>query len=437
MIDEKNRLEKIIPIIRERAKVKSDKFTKILPLNNMVQPYLSQIKEEEKKRKAQEELERVMGAVWPATFLPFFEMQEMSELAKEGVKNMLQAMGYSPKIDKTFKGFSGNKYALSVVASTKERLIIVDQMMMSSELLLPWFKAQMPKTFEEYKVTIADFFKYIDVSMGLKKPSIYWLHDYKISSYLASNLGFSLKRMMKEILNAMADVEGIPREEIEKQMLTDEDFGRFMNTFDTSMSEMFGTLGKAIQKLSTKQPSPFAFNVKRTANRFCIPIITTQLLDMLEAAMLNPKSPSDSRTLKGYSFELGLLDFLNPPWPDYVLELAWRQKQPHFEKLAKMIEASEIVGHNASSIKELAVNPKKLKVDPADGIEVLANSDLVTVKAKETYKITDKGREYIKEVHKRPKKHALRKVYDSLREHVAINIPPFTIKGKKNNEDKE
>ena len=187
-----------------------------------------------------------------------------------------------------------------------------------------------------------------------------------------------------------------------------------LSMVDDSASKMMESLGSSISKISPMKPSPFSFNVKKTANRYCIPVMKTQLLYMLEAATLNPKSTTDARTLKGYSVELGLLDFLNPPWPDYVLEVAYRRSQPDFKMIAGIIEAAEKVGHKARPIEKLGVNPEKLKDDPREGVEILANNDLVAVESKETLKITDKGREYIKEVHKKPKKRALRKAFENM-----------------------
>lgn len=435
MAYEENRMEKILPILKERTERKIEEFSEAIPWEKMIKPFLRPIENKEKRKEAQKVMKKVFRTVFPVALRPFFEMNEMSSLAKVGASNMLQAMGYNPKIDEPLKGFSGNKYTISVVAPTDERLLIVDQMMLSSKLIIPWLKVQMPKTFDSYKVTIADFFKYLDISMGLAKPSIYWLHDYEVSQQLADEIGFSFKRMMKDIAFALGRIEGIPEEKIEKEMIGDEDFKEIMKMFDTSMADFFGGIGEVV--LKTTVTSTFPFSLKRAANRFCIPCIPMQLLDMLEASILDPKSPFEARTLKGYAFELGLLDFLNPPWPDYVLELARSQKSVPFGKVGEILGAAETVGHKARLIKELYVNPIKLKDDPADGLEVLKQNNLVTIEAKETYKITPGGREYIKEVRKRPRKHALRKAMEYIRSHVSINIPPFTFKGKKKDKDEE
>lgn len=130
---------------------------------------------------------------------PIFEMAEMSQMAKTGVSNILGSMGYKPKIDELIRGFSGNEYRVSVWVPTPSGALIVDQMMLSTDMLIPWLRLQMPKTFESSKVTIADFFKYIDVSMGLEgRPSIYWLHNYEIHPQLAKAVGFNVGRIAKE-----------------------------------------------------------------------------------------------------------------------------------------------------------------------------------------------------------------------------------------------
>lgn len=434
-MSDEDRLKRIVPILRERSERKANEFAETFPFGNMVKPFLKRIKKEERET-AYKETQKFFRVFWPSVLRPAFEMQEMSLLAKEGAGNMLKAMGYNPKIDASLKGFSGNKYTLSIVAPTDKRLLIVDQMMLSQELMIPWLKVQMPKTFDSYKVTVADFFKYLDVSMGLaSKPSIYWLHDYKVSREFAESIGFSFKRMMKDVLLTVGRMEGVAEGEIKKEMLDDEEFKEILNIFDTSLAEMFGGIGEAITKLGTT--SKFPFSIKRTANRFCIPCISTQLLDMLEASILDPKSPSEARTLKGYAFELGLLDFLNPPWSDYVLAVARSQKSTTFSKVNEILDAAEVVGHEGRSIRELHVDPKKLKDDPSDGLEALEQNNLVTIEAKETYKITSDGREYMKEVRKRPRKHAIRKALECISGHVSINIPPFIIKGKKKDKDEE
>lgn len=240
--------------------------------------------------------------------------------------------------------------------------------------------------------------------------------------------------MFREIAYALGRRDGMSDEEIEKKLIGDEEFKKFMKIFDTSMAGFFKGVGKVVTKTMTS-PVSFPFSVKRTANRFCIPIISTHLLDMLEASILDPKIPSDARTLKGYSFELGLLDFLNPPWPDYVLGLARSQKTIPFCKVGEILEASETVGHKARPIRQLYANVKKLIKDPSDAVETLEQNNLVTVGAKETFKVTPQGREYIKEVHKRPRKHAVRKAINYISDHVSIGIPPFKFRGKKKDED--
>lgn len=420
MDDVDTRLERILPILEDRVSIQLKKFEETLNVDSFVKPIIKGIKNRNEKIETKKKLIEFHKTIMPIAFKPIMEMEEMQDMAKIGVANILQAMGYKTKIDSTLKGYSGNTYYVSVLAPTQYRTLIVDQTVLSSQLM-GWLNVELPKTFNTSKVTIADFFKYIDISLALKeKPAIYWLHDYKVSPEIADKVGFNLKRLSTEMAYEFGRRKGMSDEEINKALLTDEEFKEMTNTMDKFLSGTMKSFTKPILNLTAKNPL-LPFDVRKTAKRFYIPYISTSLLDILQASTLNPKSSSDSRYLKGISVELGLLDFLNPPWPDYILEKA-RHGKSTFEEASNILTAAEYVGHPSRSVKDLAITPKKVIADPADGIEALEQHGLVTVDQKETYKITPNGREYTKEVLKRPKINALKKAAEFLKDHFPLGL---------------
>lgn len=265
----------------------------------------------------------------------------------------------------------------------------------------------MPKTYESSKVTVADFFKYLDISVCGKNPTIYWLHNYGFPPELKNALSFSFDSIIKEIEVAIGTEKVLTTKSKESE-----------ESFDATMSR----ISNIVQIYMTSQKSALPFDIERTARSFRVPFISTSLLDILEASILDPKLSSDARTLKGYSLELGLLDFLNTPWSDYVMAIAHPGKAT-FEDASAILKAGEIVGHPSREIEELYVSPKKLLFDPKDGIEALEQKNLVIVEEHETFKCTPQGREYVKEIYRKPKESALRKALDWISGRVSLNIP--------------
>ena len=166
MTDRDERVERVLPELRKHVDLQIENFEERIPSDLFGEK--------------SEELIAILS-VW---LRPFFETSEMDSLAKRGVTNILKSMGYNPEIDKIVEGYSGNEYQIAVIAPTPNRLLIVDQMVLSS--IFPLVN-QMPKTFEHSKVTVADFFKYIDItyiSQTVCMPQ--WTHPFKTRTAIKS-----------------------------------------------------------------------------------------------------------------------------------------------------------------------------------------------------------------------------------------------------------
>jgi len=211
--------------------------------------------------------------------------------------------------------------------------------------------------------------------------------------------------------------------------MSEPEFKEFLKMFDTQMASTIQSLAKAATLVQVGG-RPVPFDIDCAARSLHVPFIRTSLLDILAAGLLDPKSSSDRRTLKGYSLELGLFDFLNPPWPSYVLEIATRKKKANFDDVSKIMKAGNLVGHPPREVNGLEVNPRKLFSDPKDGIETLEQNNLVATEAQEYFRLTGKGREYIGSVRRKPQKSALEKAADWLGEHMYVGFPPFFKIGK-------
>ncbi len=416
-LTEKRRLDGILPVLERRV---DDEMGKRLDVSALVKAFVDPMVAAEsdpaKKEEMRRELTDVQSTILPIAFRPIFEMNEMASMAREGVANILRSVGFQPKTNEILRGFSGNDYAVNVVASTPKRLLIVDQMMLSADLLIPWMRTQLPRTFDSYKVTVADLFKYLDISLALEdKPTVYWLHKYDASPELVGSVGFSFERMARELERLTRAGAKAEDDLMEKKT------GSMLESLDSWFSGQSGWM-KLLMQAAAPKGTPEGFDVDKAARRFYIPYIGTQLTDMLEASLLDPKVPSASRTLKGFSVELGLIDFLNPPWPTYALGLASKGKAT-FDQIRNVLVAAEAVGHPASAPKSLGITVRQVSANPSDATEILESQNLVTVDQKEIVRITPAGKEYIREVHKRPQVSALRKALSWMSEHMSFELP--------------
>src|SRR5438445_2341923 len=214
-----------------------------------------------------------------------------------------------------------------------------------------------------------------------------------------------------------------PRGKIEQAVTppsSDEAFHEMMGGIGSGISAM-GQMLPTLQRIMDEKRKPLPFDVEVTAKSFLVPYISTSLLDMLEASILDPKAITDARILKGMCLELGLIDFLNPPWPDYVLDLAGGG-EAQIRDAGNVLSSADKVGHPARLVEPLGILPEKVREDPHQGIEILDQKNIVVTSQKETYKLTRPGSEYVREIHKRPKVNALRKAISDLSSKISIGV---------------
>jgi len=95
---------------------------------------------------------------------------------------------------------------------------------------------------------------------------------------------------------------------------------------------------------------------------------------MMEMSLLNPKIPSERRALVGYAYELGLLDFWNPPWPDFILKLADSEGSASIDMIPEILKGAKAVGHEARKIKTYDLSPRKILKRPYEAVELLSKT---------------------------------------------------------------
>lgn len=235
------------------------KFEESFNVESMVQPVLRGLHDDDPGHADQ--LRQVMKATSGSFFRYLAKIEEVQQLAKRGVSNALIALGYDATTDSMLSGFSGNQYYVSVIAPSEKRILIVDQTLDTQQFAKGWVKTGLRNTFDRRKITVADFFKFIDISKAFgSRPSIYWLHDYNGEAELVNSLGINPMQIFGHVAEGLGKAYGITPEQMQNATPSDGDLRQIFQAMGTGMSNV-GMIIDHMQEISDARLVPLPFDV--------------------------------------------------------------------------------------------------------------------------------------------------------------------------------